>query len=67
MSRRKVFLTRNGEGYLVKASEKNAPVNSFNCTAMALCRRASESRVWSVEALQKRREHPIGPSFSILL
>lgn len=37
MSRRKMFLTRNGEGYLVKASEKNAPLNSFNCIAMALC------------------------------
>lgn len=48
MSRRKVFLTRNDNGYLVKASKKNAPLNSFHCMLIGFC-----VRVWSVEAAQK--------------
>lgn len=37
MSRIKVFLTRNDKGYLVKASKKNGPLNSFNFVLIGLC------------------------------
>lgn len=48
MNRRKVFLTRNDKGYLVKASKVNAPLNSFCCMLIGFC-----VRVWSTEAAQK--------------
>lgn len=51
MSRRKVILTRNDKGYLIKASRKNAPLNSFHCILMGFC-----VSVWSVEAAQKDRD-----------
>lgn len=48
MSRRKAFLTRNDKGYLVKASKKKAPLNSFRCMLIGFC-----VRVWPVEVAQK--------------